>query len=431
MAIMDPLTIGAAIPGLLTSAIKLIRLLKSFTLSPDSPKSMKVVLGLLISISTSLKDLRQSFDEHSNIPNNNLDLINIQCLIVPLTSCIITFSHLEHLIDIIRADPKCPARLCARLEGISSLDYVNSTLSDEDVIRIAETSETRTESRRFGHGVEKEVVGLAVLDDGLSWMILADYDERAMADSGNDEKLPLFRKQKWNENHLEDMLKILRNCQEMLGLLTSLFRGSIEQLDISIQRLSELASQILEDKPFPNAHDVEKFATHNTSSNSKDSLRANSTSEHLAKQRFQLAFQLYLHGEISTLSSPNSPSPIPTTLDSIANQPLPLLPSAITNTAWYRFPLPLPPVDPDSEQFTITVKTLAGKLVLFNISTTTTCRELKQLIERTEGPRLDQQYLVCEPDHRWLPEDMVLSESGIGEGSKIHFLLPFWGRGRM
>lgn len=53
------------------------------------------------------------------------------------------------------------------------------------------------------------------------------------------------------------------------------------------------------------------------------------------------------------------------------------------------------------------------------------------MIGQTEGIYLDQQYLVSEPDYRWLPESVVLVDRGITEGTRIHVLFPLWGRERL
>ncbi|PVH71785.1 hypothetical protein DL98DRAFT_520871 [Cadophora sp. DSE1049] len=405
-----------------------MHLLKSFTASPDSPESMKVVLHQLISLSSALDELKPFLDDPSAIPSEVYDRINIQYLVVPLTSCVMTFSQLEYLVDTIRTDPKRSNRLYARMEGISSLDYINSALPEEDVIGRIENSETYISSRRSWNGAEKEVVGLAVLDDGLDWMSLADYDESRQADNAEDEKLPLFNKRKWDEEQAGTMVKILRYCQEALEILAGLFLGT-SQADTSIHRLSELTSQILNDETLKDMHNAELFKTQNTALGSRDVSSPKSSLERAAKQRRRLAAELYLRGDPTKNSSTASLPQRSSSLNIITQLPIPILPSTITNRAWYRFPLP--PADPEATTFHITIKSLTEKIVSCKISSTTTCLELKQVIQRTEGPHLHQQYLVCEPEHRWLPEDMVLCDRGVREGSKIHVLLPFWGRGSL
>ncbi|KAH7409730.1 hypothetical protein BKA64DRAFT_665698 [Cadophora sp. MPI-SDFR-AT-0126] len=427
MAIMEPLTIGTAVSGLLTSAIKSRRLLKSFMTSPDSPQSMKVVLNQLISISSVLTGLKPFLDNPATVPSEVHGLISTQYLVVPLTSCVMTFSQLERLLDTVRTDPKGTNRLYARMEGISSLDYINASLPEEDVTWSAENSEAYLASRRRGNGAEKDVVGLAVLDDGLDWMSLADYDEGREGDSDEDEQLPVLNKRKWDEEQVGDVLKNLQTCQELLAILAGLFPET-SQPEISISRLSELTSQILKDDTLKAMHNMEMFEPHAKQPGTLDVPSPDSTTKHPTANKWQLASQLYLYGDLAKDSSITSPAQRPPRHD-ISHQPIPILPSHITNRAWYRFPLP--PTDPNATTFHITVKSLAGKIIPCKISTSTTCLELKQVIERTEGPRLHQQYLVCEPDHRWLPEDVVLYERGVGEGSRIHLLLPFWGRGRM
>jgi len=440
--VMEPLTIGTALPGLLISSVKPIRLLKLFTTSPDVPESMTVMLDHLVSISTALNQLNPFLRDLSTMLEGH-GLVNPQYLVVPLTACVITISQLERLIDTIRTDPKRSSRLYARLEEISSLDYMNSSLPDEDVIWRAENSEAYISSRQSGNGTEKEVTGLAILDDGLDWTNLADYDEEIMTSHDGEDRISLFNKQKWDKEQGGHMVKILRICREMLELLTDTFlvyayhpgfnpcltnSKSTSIADTAIPKLSELASQILNDETLKTAHNVETFESQIAPLENTDWPSRKSQSKNAARRNLQLASQLYLRGPPPSDSSISSPTQNPTPLN-VAQLPIPILPSSIANRAWYRFPLPY--ADPHNTTYHITVKSLSGKVETLKISMWTTCLDVKLVIQKTQGPLLHQQYLVCEPDNRWLPEDVVLSQRGVREGSRIHVLLPFWGRGRM
>ena len=426
--VMEPLTIGAALAGLLTSAFKTIRLLKSFTTSPDAPESMKVVLDHLVSISSALNRLKPLVHDPSTIVDGQSP-VNPQHLVVPLTACVIILSQLECLIDTIRTDPKCSSQLYARLEGISSFDYISSSLPDDDIIWRAENSEAYVESRRSRNGAEKEVIGLAIIDDGLDWMSLADFDDERMTGHGSEVTMSIFNKQKWDEEHAGYMVNILGICQEMLEILADINLGYVyhpafnpcstdsnspSQAESTIPKLSELTSQILNDETLKTTHNIDIFLSQQSNT--------------AARRNIQLASQLYLRGPLPS-NSIISPSLTPSSHNILAQLPNPILPSSIANRSWYRFPLPL--ADPENTTYQITIKSLTGQVIPLKISTWTTCLDLKLEIQNTQGLLLHQQYLFCEPDDRWLPEDVVLSERGVREGSRVHVLLSFWGRGRM
>lgn len=226
ISVMEPLNIGAAIPGLLTSAVKTIRLLKSFTTSPDTPESIKVVLDHLVSISSALNRLKPLVHDSSTMFDGHSP-VNPQHLVVLLTACVIIFSQLECLIDTIRTDPKCSSQLYARLEGISSFDYIRSSLPDDDIIWRAENSEAYVASRRSGNGAEKEVIGLALINDGLDWTGLVDYDEEQIIGHGGEESQSLVNKQKWDEDLAGRIVNILGICQEVLEILADINLGYV------------------------------------------------------------------------------------------------------------------------------------------------------------------------------------------------------------
>lgn len=143
VVIMDPLSIGAAIAGLLTSAIKTSRLLKSLTASPDPPESMQTALihltslsGTLVQLETMLKAMREDIYA---VPKKTQREIRLAHIVVPLTSCVFAFSKLEKIIDDVRRDVYLP--LLATnfadgnpLQGFYALDCMGDEVAYEDVL---------------------------------------------------------------------------------------------------------------------------------------------------------------------------------------------------------------------------------------------------------------------------------------------------------
>lgn len=147
-----------------------------------------------------------------------------------------------------------------------------------------------------------------------------------------------------------------------------------------------------------------------------------------ARERLIDACRAYLEAEhSSSLSELADPPSTLVDIDDLSQYSLPLIATDIPNRSWYCFDSPSSQLQPGSG-FTVFVKTLLGQVLKINVSETTTCLQLKEAISREAGPPPHQQYIVHEVDHRWIPEDVVLTSRGVGEGSRLQILLPIWGR---
>ncbi|KAL5325557.1 hypothetical protein ACEPPN_006684 [Leptodophora sp. 'Broadleaf-Isolate-01'] len=381
------------------------RLLKDFNSFPGAPKSLVGALNNLIFTSSALNELKPILDNFASVPTETQEAI-----------------PLEKIIDEIRRDVYLPVPTTnftnrpPQREAVVS-DYKGNEISLMDIFWDIELG-NRSRARR------KNV-------DAWKPDILDKADGRRRS----SRQRHVFDADSWfaregEIRHLVDSLEIqLKSLEALVAMLQTTSKRDLHDLQLRCARLTVVA---LEQNSDLTTHiktiEVEYPPT-------QIDYYASTISEILAvlpQERLHYGCQAYIQACVTSHPPASSLHKL-ASLDTLNYWTLPVLPIHITNSSWYRFPfgtlschLPETP-----STFTISLILLTRKIVPFTISAETTCLEIKQMIGQTEGIYLDQQYLVSEPDYRWLPESVVLVDRGITEGTRIHVLFPLWGRERL
>ncbi|KAL2066008.1 hypothetical protein VTL71DRAFT_2079 [Oculimacula yallundae] len=429
---MEPLTIGAAIPGLIALSSKIGRLLKGFISCTNAAESMTTILAHVTSISTALNTLKSILDSIHLVPTKTQEAIQLTHLAVPLTGSVFAFSVLEKVIDHARRDIHFPFGASnsidgSPLEGFLDADCMRDDIALEKVLWAIENTDEYVEASK-----------------GLNVGTSINEQEGESVCQDSEENIP-FDQDSWDKSSrlfsplLGGLDFQIRMFQALVGTLqryssevlasqeTANSRNSTTpgHLDQWMTALSNLTVETFQQNSHLPAH-IQQMKE--LSTRFEENLPASPSA-----QRLKFGYQTYLQGKQTSTHALSGSLAQPANANGLNTQVLPITPQNASRSWYHILPPPTSPSLPTSPspEFTISIKSLTGAVTQYNLSSETTCLELKRAIERNDGLRLEQQYLVCEPDNRWLPESAVLVESGVREGTRIHILLPFWGRGRM
>ena len=111
---MEPLSIAASVVGLLGATAKISKVLSTFVRSAkNAPKLAVPVLREVSDISSSLVQLRSFLLETEAETRPRKAMIMMDQVVVTLTTCVITLSELEAIVDSLNMDQ--PRQLWARV----------------------------------------------------------------------------------------------------------------------------------------------------------------------------------------------------------------------------------------------------------------------------------------------------------------------------
>ena len=100
---MDPLSVAASIVGIVSAAAKVTSILNNFVQSAKAaPKLAQSVLAEVIDVSACLSQVQSFLLGVEEIPRSRQSLVMVEEIVVVLSNCVVIFSELEELLDLMK-----------------------------------------------------------------------------------------------------------------------------------------------------------------------------------------------------------------------------------------------------------------------------------------------------------------------------------------